>query len=331
MTLRRSIIQDPEPYPEIHTADAGILQFGASVSISDDLRRGIVAELEEINVAAAKISEKINVEKKIQAQVLNDRSVSDKELSLLRRGTAETAGVLEMNEQVRLGFYHTVQKGILLDSFNNPSPNQLFCAQVEAMDVDGENVSPTIGTSILAIQKKHSLSSGTADNLEVEMDKVMKLMRSSLNEKATLTKEASAVARRMQADGLEQRLLKELMNTKSDNQSLEDERKRKSALKMKALSDAHKDDLEKLGTDLVSDFSFGVPMLLLIVQHRILKLILLPPRKMIWSLTRRYLMRKKLTRPNSWLRCKMRSVARRKPSIFWRQNFFAFPRSLITS
>jgi hypothetical protein len=97
------------------TSDPGILAFGTSVCVNDDLRRGIGAEIHEIDECCSRIKEALRLEKKVQADLVKSRSYAESEVLELRQGANDVVDTLNMNLQILLGLQSTLQNEISSD------------------------------------------------------------------------------------------------------------------------------------------------------------------------------------------------------------------------
>lgn len=92
--------------------DPGILAFGTSVSINDDLRRSISNEIQEIDSNCTKIKDDINIESKIQDELSKGKVHANNEIAALCQGVIDANDALHMNTQILHGLANTLQTEI---------------------------------------------------------------------------------------------------------------------------------------------------------------------------------------------------------------------------
>jgi hypothetical protein len=90
------------------TYDSGILNFGTSVSVNDDLRRSIVIEVQEIEANSNKLKEQLNLESKLQHDLANNHTHANKELSGLNQSATDIVDTLCVNMQILQGIETTM-------------------------------------------------------------------------------------------------------------------------------------------------------------------------------------------------------------------------------
>lgn len=89
----------------------GLLEFGTSVSVNDELRRTLVAETEDLQHSIQTIKEAIGVETKVRQQLMKDQSHAATETQELHRGSKEVHERLAiMHQQVFHDLYHNTLK-----------------------------------------------------------------------------------------------------------------------------------------------------------------------------------------------------------------------------
>jgi chromosome segregation ATPase len=81
-------------------ADPGILEFGTSVTVHDEMRRAIGMEIQEIEASLTKYTNEIATEQKIRQELLKTQTAAHQEICHLRRGAIEAVERLEVNETV---------------------------------------------------------------------------------------------------------------------------------------------------------------------------------------------------------------------------------------
>lgn len=83
--------------------DPGILAFGTSVSVNDNLRRGIVHDIQQINANCSSIKEELSREKRIHDDIAKIKVQSNEEMLRLRQGASDSLDTMNMTLQVLLG------------------------------------------------------------------------------------------------------------------------------------------------------------------------------------------------------------------------------------
>jgi hypothetical protein len=118
------------------SADAGgLLQFGASVSLNDDLRRSLLSETEEIQQASVQLQQTLHVEQERYAQNRNDWKQAAQEAQDLKDKRQEVYDTWKTNEAIQEDLLHTIHKEFGLQSLEswicNHSGSNLGPATIE--------------------------------------------------------------------------------------------------------------------------------------------------------------------------------------------------------
>lgn len=89
------------PSVETSTTDAYFLSWGSSVNVSEDLRRSIRSEIEEIDASIQSLESTINSETRTSMHLHKDLSHASFEMIGLRRSMGDELDAASMNEQVK--------------------------------------------------------------------------------------------------------------------------------------------------------------------------------------------------------------------------------------
>jgi chromosome segregation ATPase len=89
-------------------SDPGILAFGTSVSINNDLRRSIGVEIQEIEAHCTKMKDDVNVESSIREELNKTTSHAIKEVKSLEQGASDLVENINMNRQIAFGLESTL-------------------------------------------------------------------------------------------------------------------------------------------------------------------------------------------------------------------------------
>jgi hypothetical protein len=106
-TTKKSSFNPPNS-TENDTYDSGILDFGTSVSVNDDLRRSIGIEIQEIEANSNKLKDNLNSESNLQQDLVNNHAHANKELAGLNQGASDIVDTLSMNMQILHGLKATM-------------------------------------------------------------------------------------------------------------------------------------------------------------------------------------------------------------------------------
>jgi chromosome segregation ATPase len=103
---------------DMESIDPGILAFGTSVSINDDLRRCIGVEIQEIDSICAKLKEDTSRESNICDDLVKTKSHAINEVQTLDQGASDIVDNLNMNVQILAGLDKTVNTALAPDTNN---------------------------------------------------------------------------------------------------------------------------------------------------------------------------------------------------------------------
>jgi hypothetical protein len=227
---------EPEaPSPVPSSADSGILSFGTSASASDERRRSINSDVEEIDKSCAKILDFTKLENNTGEQGMKDRSHGYNENSALLRGSFETRDSLNMSDQVRLGLEEAL-KGMLACKLN-PQDSDGISFGNENNGVhhgrDKENSPPSEDQyqSIHSIQNKHRRNLGVTDELSISWKQGSRVLGAWVANKRAVEEEVAASLAQTKAACTSDRLEKEKENTKVSQKDLNEAIQRKFVAK----------------------------------------------------------------------------------------------------
>ena len=102
----------------ISESDPGILAFGTSVGINDDLRRSIGVEIQEIDSICSKMKDDMNRESNIRDELVKTMSHSINEVKSLDQVESDLFYTLNMNVKILVGLETTLGTALVASTKN---------------------------------------------------------------------------------------------------------------------------------------------------------------------------------------------------------------------
>lgn len=113
-----SVEQNDGGMDSISASDPGILAFGTSVGINDDLRRSIGVEIQEIDSICSKMKDDMNRESNIRDELVKTMSHSINEVKSLDQVASDLVDNLNMNVQILVGLETTLGTALAASTKN---------------------------------------------------------------------------------------------------------------------------------------------------------------------------------------------------------------------
>lgn len=188
------------------SVDPGILAFGTSVSVNDDLRRSILTEIEEIDESISTTASQIKTEEKSQEELRKSRGNSIKESRSILETVTENFGTLDMQRQMLKNLEHTFQAEIAPGStVVSPDRETNGATNQDTAESNGaaENLPPTIGSlSVASLQKEHmTVETSLVAMKEAVVANIRDLQHLAVEKKTHLTA-AAEIQNRIEAENL---------------------------------------------------------------------------------------------------------------------------------
>eukprot|EP00978_Attheya_sp_CCMP212_P001672 scaffold3445_cov57-Attheya_sp.AAC.4 len=133
-TSRGAMSNPTTPVARNSSPDDLFVSFGSSVNVSEDLRRSIRTEIEEIDASIGSLQSNVQNEQRNQNQLTKDLSHAKSEISNLRRGASDELDSATMNQQVRNRLAETL-KVELVSAIVSPTSS---CEAISESDSDTE-------------------------------------------------------------------------------------------------------------------------------------------------------------------------------------------------
>ena len=244
--------------PEEHNAepnmDAGILAFGTSVSVNDDLRRSIQSDIEEIDKNISKIKDEIASEQKIGEELRKTRFHALKEARSQHQVATENLEMLTMHQEILRRLQNTYEVEIAARSSGTKNGGASPKGDADSMDVENNNAN--LPPTTLTVEKlKEGIREVDAElqSWKESFKATAQLYAEQLAQKKEYENAAAEIRRRIQSDQLEERLKQLTVKIQDAVKDKEAELKRTSALKahneavLKRIELSKKAELELVG------------------------------------------------------------------------------------
>ncbi len=219
----------------------GILAFGTSVTVTDEVRRSVEKETEVLEESIQQLRAKIKTEEKVGEELRRSRLSSGKETRDILQGSTENLSSLYFT----VDFLHELHKSFtieLLDPTAEPS---------------GDDTTKNLhGISMVDIQAEMAEQQRELDTLHEEGLAHVQSLSLLKEKKVAVTKEMEALKRRIVDDKLEEQNIELDAKIRVAKQEFENEMNRRSSL-IASLDNAKKqyDALEHEKRQLVSQLS----------------------------------------------------------------------------
>ena len=227
----------PAP-PEEHnntepSMDAGILAFGTSVSVNDDLRRSIQSDLEEIDSNVSKIKDEITSEQKIGEELRKTRFHAVKEARSQHQVATENLEVLTMHQEILRRLQNTFDVEISACSSVGKGDGAPQNETVDSMDVEkskNANLPPTATLTVETLREGLRELDAELVSWKESFKATAQLYGEQLGQQKEYADAAAEMRRRMQTERLEGRLKQLATEIQNGIKDKETELKRTSAL-----------------------------------------------------------------------------------------------------
>lgn len=124
----------PPPAPAA-TIDTGILEMGTSVSVNDEMRRAVTAEVAELEASCSKIASVIQTNEATEMELNKSHHHANADMVALLRSACDAVETVQFNEQILLGLTKTWTAEY--DSIlQNSHPNELSHQQQQRAWMD---------------------------------------------------------------------------------------------------------------------------------------------------------------------------------------------------
>jgi hypothetical protein len=237
----------PEEATTLGLVDPGILAFGTSVSVFDDLRRTIQSQVEEIVTDASKITDDCKSENKIGQELGQSRAHAVQEARVIHVGTTENLETLWMNQGIFNRLEDTFQNEILAPrairqddtstAVDETAASPLDLYVHHRMDLDelknGTQSMPHTTTptwSVQGLQKGHRSMETEIKTLTEPLKVVVQLLQEQTAQTMELSEAAHDLRCRVASDNIEDRMMHKTSQNQVAVEELESEYKRHSAL-----------------------------------------------------------------------------------------------------
>jgi len=191
--------------------DPGILEMGTSVTVNDELRRTLAAEIQEIDTAVTKLNENISKEESIKGEQVKSKARAENEMASIRQEAAENVEKLTMCEHMFSGFATTFSKEIAVNE--NDTESKVSDA-----------------SSIAGVKKAFAKNCDAAANASEAMKKHTTVCRDLMNTKKETTETLGTLLHKID-DSLSGDAKKEQHNTAKAKETLLEEEKRLNTFK----------------------------------------------------------------------------------------------------
>lgn len=216
---------------EASGVDGGILSFGTSVSVNDDLRRSIELEISDIDSSAKKIMEEVNVEKEVERELRKGFEHATKETRSIVEQVSQHMESLEVNQHLLKDLKTTFDLEIM--STDDIDMNKRCQTQgIDRKVVDCES-SPTFSVdgSLVCIKKNSIKIDNAIQDYKQKVQQHSASIRTLAEKKQQVLDDTIEQRRRLEAENLSSRQEQLITQTGKAHEEFESETMRAASLK----------------------------------------------------------------------------------------------------
>ena len=232
--------QGAAPAPADASFEMGILAFGTSVTVTDEVRRSVEKETEVIEESIQQLRGKIKTEEKVGEELRRSRVSGLKETQDILQGATENVTSLHFT----VDFLQELQKSFTIELMDFPRGDE------NATTGDGV-LPPEYGISTVDLKAAIAKQHRELDALHEEGQTMVHSISSVMEQKRATTEAMETLKRRMQDDKLEEQNKDLEEKIRLAKKEYEDEVNRRSSLvasleESKQQSDALEEEKRKL-------------------------------------------------------------------------------------